>query len=123
LISIFIFYTYYKLSFQYFLFLFVAVIGLIIWWAGKLALKDSFSALPKAKKLVNTGIYSKISHPIYLGLSLTMISWSFLINSVILGILTIIVIISCILRAKLENKVLRKKFGKKYLNYKNKTWF
>ena len=100
-----------------------SLLGLIIWWLGKIALGDMFTALPKAKKVVQTGIYSKIRHPIYFGLSLTLIGWIFLIRTEVSIILSIIVILSLIARAYYEEKILIKKFGKEYLKYKKETWF
>jgi len=78
--------------------------------------------LPKPKKLVTYGIYSKFRNPIYIGLSLTVIGWSLLIADITFYIITLFIVISCILRAKLEEKVLEGKFGKNYDKYKRKTW-
>ncbi len=99
------------------------LVGLLFWWLGKLTLGESFSIYPKAKKLVTNGIYTKIRNPIYTGLFLWMLGLTIYFNSLVLLIITILITISSIIRIRCEEKVLTKKFGKKYLNYKNKSWF
>ena len=89
-----------------------SLLGLIIWWLGKIALGDMFTALPKAKKVVQTGIYSKIRHPIYVGLSFIFIGWTFLSQNKWILIITLVLILIFISRMKRENKFLEKKFGR-----------
>jgi protein-S-isoprenylcysteine O-methyltransferase Ste14 len=98
-------------------------IGLAVWWAGKLALGDSFSAFPKAKRLIMSGIYSRLRHPIYTGLSTMLLGWCVIIQNLTIALITLGFIICLIIRAYLEEKILTKKFGKTYLNYKKNTLF
>ncbi|PIZ51775.1 hypothetical protein COY27_02530 [Candidatus Woesearchaeota archaeon CG_4_10_14_0_2_um_filter_33_13] len=99
------------------------VIGLLIWWIGKLNLDDAFHSGIKPKRLVQTGIYSKIRHPIYIGLVLTLFGWSvYLLSIMWLGV-TISTLFVMILRAYKEERALFRKYGKRFIAYKLKTWF
>ncbi len=122
LISLYLFIAFFSFSAAYFISAIICIIALIIWWAGKIELGQSFAWLPKAKKLVTTGIYSWIRHPIYIGICLMLVSWSFLLNYMPLYIFTLLTIIFSVLRARAEEEVLLKKFGKDYLNYRRKTF-
>ncbi|MFH1455909.1 MAG: isoprenylcysteine carboxylmethyltransferase family protein [archaeon] len=101
----------------------LSIIGIIIWWLGKLTLHNAFTAMPKAKKLMKKGIYSKIRHPIYFGLSLILIGWMILFQNWIIMIIFSSLIMILIIRAYFEEKILDKRFGKEYRTYKKETWF
>ena len=99
------------------------VVGLVIW---VLARKDMGKITVKIipTKLVTTGIYSKIRHPLYLGVKLVFLGLALLLRSIIGIVLVVVVLIPLhIYRAKKEEQELIKKFGKKYLDYKKKTLF
>ena len=123
LISIAIFLLYFWNKIHNYVGIVFMVAGLAIWWAGKLTLGDAWSVKAKAKKLVTRGIYSKIRNPIYVGLTLTFIGWAVFIPCPFWAIASIVAIIVLVFRAKKEREVLLKKFGKKYRDYKKKTWF
>jgi protein-S-isoprenylcysteine O-methyltransferase Ste14 len=78
--------------------------------------------LPKAKKLVTTGIYSRLRHPIYAGQILVCAGWIISFNSWLVFGISAVVIAIAISRAIIEEKVLTKEFGKEYLAYKKRTW-
>ncbi|MBT7903252.1 DUF1295 domain-containing protein [Candidatus Woesearchaeota archaeon] len=101
----------------------IATLGLIIWWIGRIQLGDSFTALPKAKKLVSHGIYSKIRHPLYVGICINLIGIGLLINSIAFWILGLFVGCILFIRSNEEEKIMIKKFKKKYIKYKETTWF
>ena len=102
----------------------VAITGSVIWWLGKLTLGHNYSYhSKKPKNLVMKGIYKKIRHPIYVGLALTIISWTLLTTSIILLFATFITIIILIIRVSIEERAITDKFGEKYDNYRKKTWF
>lgn len=105
--------------------LFINVIGLFIWWSAKITLSENWDAgygKPKIKKLITRGIYSKISHPLYLGINLALIGLCLIHLNIILIILSIIIVVYFFWRMRLETKFLIKTLGKKYLDYKKKTW-
>lgn len=103
--------------------LIIAFLGLFFWGLGYYFLGlGSFSVLPKAKKLQTSGLYKYCRHPIYLGITLTLLGLSLSTASLAGFIYTIIIIIPLnILRAKREERVLIDEFRQKYLDYKNRT--
>jgi len=103
--------------------LLLTLLGLGIWWIAHLTLGDSFALLPQAKRLVAKGIYKKLRHPIYVGLSLTAIGLAIVSSSPILMGIAIVAVISSVWRAFAEEKVLLQKFGDSYSEYKRQTWF
>jgi len=100
----------------------LVLIGTIVIITGRINLKSNFSALPKANELITAGIYSKIRHPMYAGLIILSIGTVLIFESLFIRIIAFILILSSVIRAYLEEKVLIKKFGKKYLDYRKRTW-
>lgn len=123
IISVVLFVRYWDNGFNKFIAIIITSLGLTIWWAATITLKQAFSLIPKASELIQTGVYSKIRHPIYVGLSITGVGLTILTRASVFILLTAAVILSSIGRAKLEENKLVKKFGEKYLNYKKNTWF
>jgi len=121
--SVLIIYSYYYDQYYNYVGILFMAVGLLLWWWGKLTLGDAFTMLPKAKMLVIKGIYSKVKHPIYIGLSLVLMGWSVFLWSGFLTIFTLVTIIILFTRAYFEEKALLKKYGKKYQKYKDDTWF
>jgi protein-S-isoprenylcysteine O-methyltransferase Ste14 len=90
---------------------------------ARIQLGASFSITARARKLVTTGLYSRIRNPIYLfggltiaGLSLFLSKW---------GPLVVVLVIAPLqkFRARKETQVLSETFGEEYLRYRAKTWF
>ena len=105
--------------------LIINIIGLIIWWSAKITLGENWSAgygKPSVKKLVTSGIYSKISHPLYLGISLTLIGLAIIYQKIWFVIIDLIIVIYFFNRMHIENKYLIKRLGRQYKDYKRKTW-
>tara|TARA_Y100000310_G_C20626110_1_gene785993 strand:+ start:1222 stop:1635 length:414 start_codon:yes stop_codon:yes gene_type:complete len=113
----------YSATYSYSIGVFAIGLGLIIWWAGRLTLGDAATWLPIAKKIVTRGIYSKIRHPIYIGQALCAAGWIFIIESLAVRVICVAIILITIVRAILEERVLTKRFGKQYLEYKKRTLF
>ncbi len=103
--------------------LIMAIIGLVLWILAFIKLgTKSFAVLPRAKALETGGIYKYFRHPLYVGLILTFVGLSLGAGSLLGIIYTIIVILPLsIVRAKREEKILIKNFGKEYLDYKKRT--
>ncbi len=101
----------------------IATICFAIWMVARHQLGASFSVRAHARRLVTTGIYSKIRHPIYffaglgyLGLFLALGYW--------IPALCFFVFYSIqLLRIFKEEGVLEQAFGDEYRLYKSKTWF
>jgi len=98
-------------------------IGLIIWMLGRINIQESYSVVPEAKKLITTGIYSKITHPIYVGSVLFFTGLAIFSLDIFLISFAVFMLIIQIKRAIIEEKVLIGKFGEKYLKHKEQTWF
>jgi protein-S-isoprenylcysteine O-methyltransferase Ste14 len=103
--------------------LFLLIPSIILLTIARIQLGGSFQASAKANKLVKTGIYKKVRHPIYL-FGQTFFLGIILITQIFyLLIIWIALIILQIKRIKNEEKVLNEKFGDEYLEYKKHTWF
>lgn len=82
------------------------------------------SKLPGEVKLIETGIYKYIRHPIYLTYIIDLFGLCFLFNSYYTIILVFLLnIVSYIIRAKKEESESKRRLGKKYEDYIQKTWF
>ena len=101
----------------------IAVASLALLVVARLQLGAAFSVRPRAKKLVTTGIYSRVRNPIYVvgeiflvGVSMLLERWEVLLLAAALVPLQVV-------RAKKEEQVLTAAFGEEYLRYKAGTWF
>jgi len=101
----------------------LTLVSLVFWIVSRVQLGSSFSVLPTAKRLVTSGIYSKIRNPIYLFTGLANMGIIYLLGNPYLLLIVPIFVIVQIIRAKREEKILVKTFGDKYLDYKKGTWF
>lgn len=79
----------------------------------------------KDNKLVESGIYGKMRHPIYVGQFLMSCATFLLSNSWIIILFPIYVLIINIKRAENEERHLEEVFGEKYIEYKSRVgkWF
>jgi len=102
------------------------VLGLFIWWSAKITLGENWNAgygKPRLKKLVTNGIYSKICHPLYWGINLTLIGIAFEYQKIWFIIIILLIVIYFFWRMRIEDRYLIKELGRKYPDYKKKTWF
>lgn len=100
----------------------VTAISFVFWIAARVQLADNFSIGAQANELVTTGIYGKLSHPVYYfsitalgGIVLVAQNW---FVAVAWGALVVLEIV----RIRSEERVLRQKFGSKYQKYKQQVW-
>jgi protein-S-isoprenylcysteine O-methyltransferase Ste14 len=101
----------------------LAIIGFTGLTIARFTLGDSFSIAPEARKLVTTGIYSRVRHPVY---SFGMIAIAGVLLYLQLPWVCLVLVPVAILqvkRAHAEEGVLFEKFGEAYLQYKRQTWF
>lgn len=75
----------------------------------------------KKRKLVKSGIYKKIRHPIYLSFNIFCIGFNLILLDWALLLLYIIGAIGLYFQAIDEEKILLEYFGKEYLDYKEHT--
>lgn len=79
---------------------------------------------PKSEsKLVTTGIYAHVRNPVYLGNTLMLWGWFFVLQLTVVLFLTILFMIHFYLVAKWEERELTERFGEVYLEYKRRVPF
>ncbi len=91
--------------------------GLVIHGLSHKEHKEAHSKAQNIKKIVKTGIYSKIRHPGYLGLILMYFGVAFLFHNILAFVGAVILSFLQILTALAEEKYLGKKLKKEYEEY------
>lgn len=104
-----------------------AIFGLLgaIW--ARAYLGKNWSAYPTYKEhqeLVTTGPYRFVRHPIYTSIMLMYIGTILYYGSLFISVMFVIVAVCFILRAKKEEEIMIKLFGRQYIGYmkRTKTW-
>jgi len=98
--------------------------GLTLWILGMVSLGKHLAVLPGAKRLVTRGVYRVLRHPIYLGITLTLLGLVLCLGSAWgLAYLLALVVPLNVVRAVLEERVLRAQFGVEYQAWHERTWF
>jgi len=90
---------------------------------ARLQLGASFSVQARAKKLVTTGLYSKIRNPIYVFAEFFLIGLGLMLGLWPLLVIPVALIPVQVARARKEEQVLAAAFGEEYERYKANTWF
>jgi protein-S-isoprenylcysteine O-methyltransferase Ste14 len=106
------------------------VVGLITFivsaalvFAARLQLGTSFSIGPQARRLVTTGLYSRIQNPIYFFAILTITGLIFFLNKPWYFLSFLVVIPVQMVRIRREREILSITFGERYEQYRKQTWF
>lgn len=101
----------------------LAAVGFPLWALARIQLGSAFSFMPRARRLVTTGLYSRIRHPVYvfgtlaaLGSLVALQVWPILVLGLALVPITV-------LRSIREDRLLSETFGAKYERYRARTWF
>ncbi len=102
----------------------IGAIGVVILITGILTLGKYFTASITPKGLVTHGIYSKIRHPVFIGVILVYLGLELIFQSIYGFLLVIFVLIPFYVYSAIEEeKILSKIFKEKYTAYKKKTLF
>lgn len=101
----------------------LTIVGIVPLTIARFNLGDSFSIAPEARKLVTHGIYSRISHPVYVFSAIIIAGVALYLRIPWLLLALLPVIPLQIVRARREGQVLESKFGEEYRAYRGKTWF
>ena len=99
------------------------VFSIILFTVARIQLGGAFQASAEAIKLVKTGIYKKIRHPVYLFGAIFFLGMIFVMQRFLFLLIWLILIGFQIRRIRKEEKILTEKFGNEYLEYKKQTWF
>jgi protein-S-isoprenylcysteine O-methyltransferase Ste14 len=101
----------------------LSVLCAVLWFVARGQLGASFSVRPEARRLVATGFYAKLRHPIYvfgttafLLVLLALQGWPALVIWAILIPVQVV-------RARREERILGQAFGAEYEAYRRATWF
>jgi protein-S-isoprenylcysteine O-methyltransferase Ste14 len=105
--------------------LLLILIGIIIRWIAIVQLGKSFTvdvAITDKASLKTDGLFSRVRHPSYLGLLITIIGFSVTMNSLTSFIIFVMpVTLAVLYRIRVEENVLFEEFGDNYTAYKSKT--
>lgn len=101
----------------------IVILAFHLWITARIQLGNSFTIGAHAKELVTVGLYSKLRHPVYYFSILAVIGIAIFSWSIYMTIPVIFLIVIEIIRIRQEEQILKKTFGKKYINYKQTTWF
>jgi protein-S-isoprenylcysteine O-methyltransferase Ste14 len=101
----------------------LVAVSLILLVVARLQLGASFSVSAQARRLVTTGVYSRLRNPIYVSAALLLVGLSLLLASWLPLILAAVTTPIQLYRARNEEQVLAAAFGEEYQRYKRTTWF
>jgi protein-S-isoprenylcysteine O-methyltransferase Ste14 len=102
----------------------LVVIGLIIAIIARKVLADNWSSnvdIKKNHKLITTGIYRYMRHPIYTGISLMGFGSILVDQSFLVTLFFVIMIVFLVYKQRQEELLLTKHFPKDYAEYKKRT--
>ena len=102
---------------------FVALASFALLLVARVQLGKAFAVTPQAKGLVTAGLYSRLRHPMYLFVDLTLIGVALATGTWYPLVPLAILIPLQIMNAGRESRVLAEKFGAKYAEYRRATWF
>jgi len=102
----------------------VGLSGVVLWTVAMVHLGKSLAVLPGGERLVTHGVYKYLRHPVYLGIDMTLFGLFLAVGSMV-GMIYffVVVLLLNIVRSRLEEKALLKKFGDAYNTYRRQTWF
>ena len=95
------------------------LVGLVLAIGATLHLRG----VENINNLVTRGLFSKIRHPMYFGFILWIFGWAIYHGAILSLFLGFVAIGNIFYWQRLEERELESKYGKVYLEYKNKTWF
>jgi protein-S-isoprenylcysteine O-methyltransferase Ste14 len=98
-------------------------LGVLLALSGIRGLGRSLTPLPKPRaegRLVETGIYGRVRHPIYGGLVVAALGWALLTASVVALVLTAVLLGFFVLKARFEEAWLSERFPD-YEEYRRRT--
>lgn len=101
----------------------LAALAFPLWILARAQLGSAVSFRAKAIRLVTTGLYSRIRHPVYVFGTLASLSTLLALQIWPVFALGVAAIPITLRRALREQQVLAAAFGEEYERYKARTWF
>lgn len=101
----------------------LCVVAFACWIVARLQLGDNFSLDAKARRLVTTGFYAKLRHPVYVFSILALSGVAVFFNHWLVYALLIPLVLLEFVRKRREEETLLAAFGKQYESYQKQTWF
>jgi protein-S-isoprenylcysteine O-methyltransferase Ste14 len=86
-------------------------------------LGSAFSVMPQARRLVTSGLYARIRHPVYVFGTIASLSALLALQIWRLFAIAVVLVPITLLRARREQQVLGAAFGDEYRRYRERTWF
>jgi len=102
----------------------LAAISLGLAILARVQLGKSFAVTPKASSdLVIHGLYSRLQHPMYVFVDLTVCAIALAVHRWYVLLLLAVLVPLQIRNTRRERKLLHQKFGERYEAYRRRTWF
>lgn len=101
----------------------LAAVTFPLWILARAQLGSAVSFRAKATRLVTSGLYARIRHPVYVFGTLASLSALLALQIWPIFALGVAAIPITLLRARREQQVLAAAFGEEYQRYKARTWF
>jgi protein-S-isoprenylcysteine O-methyltransferase Ste14 len=101
----------------------LAAISLALVVLARAQLGKSFAVTARATDLVTHGLYSRMQHPMYVFVDLTVCGITLASHRWYVLLLLLILLPMQTRNARRERKVLQEKFGERYETYRRGTWF
>jgi len=101
----------------------LAAISFALTVLARVQLGKSFAVTPKATDLVTHGLYSRMQHPMYVFVDLTLCGIALAVHHWYVLLLLVLLAPLQIRNAHREHTLLREKFGERYETYRRATWF
>ncbi len=102
---------------------FLLIVGFFLWTTARFQLGKSLAVTAQARKLVTSGLYSKIRNPIYVFGSCVIAGLILTVGRPIYLLIFAAIIPLQIWRTRKESSVLESAFGDEYRKYRAGTWF
>jgi protein-S-isoprenylcysteine O-methyltransferase Ste14 len=101
----------------------LAAISFALVVLARAQLGKSFAVAPKANDLVVHGLYSRLQHPMYAFVDLTVCGIALSVQCWYVLLLLVILLPLQTRNARRERELLQEKFGERYEIYRRGTWF